>query len=870
MGFGVGVVGLAGIRHFRRHPWQLALAVMGIALGVALAVGIDVANASVRRAFALSSESVTGRTTHQIVGVLGGGTEGLDESVYRALRGAPDRPRGLALAPFVGGGGVPEEGGGVLQILGVDVFVEGPFRGLVFGAGGPGAERRESDRSPAQALAALLLRPGAAILSAATAARLGVARGGTLRLRLGARRATLVVVELLAPTDDVAQRALDGVAIVDVATAQELTGSVGRLSHIDLIVPGGDAEAGALRWLRQRLPSGLRVAAVAARGGALAQMTRAFDLNLTALSLLGLLVGGFLIYNTMSFSVIQRRRVLSILRTLGVTRGHLARNLLWEALALGLVGSALGLLLGVGLSRRLVRLTARAVTDLYFAVSVTDVPIALGPLARGLGLGVLAAVVSAWPSARDAATTEPDVALHRSALEARARARTPRLALAGGLLIALATAVLLTSGHSVPLGLGAMLALLTGCAGLAPAAVLLGARVASGVLGAWRGTTGRLAARSIAGGLSRTGVATAALALALSVTTGVSLMVVSFRHSVEQWLRATLRADVYISAPSLVSARPDATLPPSLVNRLRDLPGLAATSSSRLVTVETPDGPTMLSAPDLPPGRRLGEEIIKGAPDDVWDRFIGAEGLLASEPFAYKRRVGVGDAVTITTARGPHPFRIAGIYRDYGNDAGALLLSRRTYDRYFDDRLVTALGLYAAPGVPAERLIEAARARLTADDVVLVRSNRALRETSLRVFDRTFEITEVLRLFAIVVACLGVAGALMAVALERGRELGTLRALGATPAQVVELTVLETGVLGALAGLLAVPFGAVLALVLVFVINQRSFGWTMPIVFDLRTLGTAPLLGLGAGIVSGLFPAWRAARTSPAEALREE
>ncbi len=198
------------------------------------------------------------------------------------------------------------------------------------------------------------------------------------------------------------------------------------------------------------------------------------------------------------------------------------------------------------------------------------------------------------------------------------------------------------------------------------------------------------------------------------------------------------------------------------------------------------------------------------------------------------------------------------------------MLSRPTYDRYFDDRAVTALALYGAPGVSPDRLIAEVRARLDADDVVLVRSNQTLREMSLRVFDRTFEITRVLRVFALIVACFGVAGALMAVALERGRELATLRALGATPAQVGEIALLETGVLGALAGVLAVPLGAVLAAVLVFVINQRSFGWTMPILFDARTLVTAPLLGAAAGVVSGLFPAWRAARTSPAEALRDE
>jgi putative ABC transport system permease protein len=866
---GFDLVARAGARHFRRHPLQLGLAILGIGLGVALAVGIDIASASVRRAFALSSEAVTGRATHQITG----GPSGIDEALYRRLRQAPGRPPGIALAPSAGGAAVPEAGGGLLQIVGVDPFVEAPFRPLGFAAADPGAAGGAppgGSLAPA-GTAALLLEPGAAILSEATATRLGVAVGARVPLRLGSRREHVTLVALAVLPGEAARHALDGVAIVDIATAQELTGTIGRIGRIDAILPAESSrESAALRWIEQQLPAGVRIQPVAARAGTLSQLTRAFDLNLTALSLLGLLVGGFLIYNTMSFSVIQRRRLLAILRTLGVTRGQLGRNLLIEALALGIVGSAVGLLVGVLLSRSLVRLTARAVSDLYFAVSVTEVPIAVMPLVRGFGLGVLASVASAWPSARDAARTDPHAAMRRSRGVARARARTPRLAIAGALLAGVSVATLAASRRSVPIALAALLALLTGCAGLAPAAVLAGARLASAVLGAVRGATGRLAARSIAAGLSRTGVATAALALALAVTTGVSLMVVSFRRSVELWLEATLRADVYVSAPSLVSARPDATLPPALVARLRALPGLAGMGSNRVVTIDTPAGPTLLSAPAGPLGKPLGDQIIAGAPTEVWRRFHFDEGLLVSEPYAYKRRVHIGDSVVLSTDRGPHAFRVAGIYRDYGSDAGALMLSRPTYDRYFDDRAVTAMAFFCAPGVSPDRLIAEVRARLDADDVVLVRSNQTLREMSLRVFDRTFEITRVLRVFALIVACFGVAGALMAVALERGRELATLRALGATPAQVGEIALLETGVLGVLAGVLAVPLGALLAAVLVFVINQRSFGWTMPILFDAPTLLTAPLLGAAAGVVSGLFPAWRAARTSPAEALHDE
>ncbi len=229
------LVARAGARHFRRHPLQLGLAILGIGLGVALAVGIDIASASVRRAFALSSEAVTGRATHQITG----GPSGLDEAIYRRLRQALDRPPGIALAPFAGGAAVPEAGGGLLQIIGVDPFVEAPFRPLGFATaetGTAGGSPPGTSLAPASA-AALLTEPGAAMLSEATAARLGAAVGARVPLRLGARRARLTVVALAAPDGEAARRALDGVAIVDIATAQELTGTTGHLGHIDAILP---------------------------------------------------------------------------------------------------------------------------------------------------------------------------------------------------------------------------------------------------------------------------------------------------------------------------------------------------------------------------------------------------------------------------------------------------------------------------------------------------------------------------------------------------------------------------------------------------------------------------------------------------------
>jgi putative ABC transport system permease protein len=344
----------------------------------------------------------------------------------------------------------------------------------------------------------------------------------------------------------------------------------------------------------------------------------------------------------------------------------------------------------------------------------------------------------------------------------------------------------------------------------------------------------------------------------------VSVMVRSFRAAVEVWLGETLHADVYVTAAPLVAARNEARLPRALAERLRALPGVAEVGTARGVTLQGPQGPTFLLALDIARGR--GPRLLAGGAGPFFD----GEGVLVSEPFAYKRRVRVGDRIELQTRAGPRPFAVAGIYRDYGSDAGAVLMHRRTYDRHFDDPYISSVALYAAPGVDVAALVERARAAARPDEQLLVRSNRALRQVTLEVFDRTFEVTAVLRLLALVVAAFGVMSALMALELERTRELGVLRALGFTGQQVAGLVTIETGLLGLVAGLLAVPVGTALAAVLVFVINRRSFGWTMDLALGPAALLLAPLLGLVAGLVGGLYPAALMMRASAAEALRDE
>lgn len=845
---------ISSCRYLRRHPWQTGLAILGIALGVAVVVGIDLANASARRAFRLSAESVSGRATHQIVG----GPAGLPENLYARLRiEAGVRPSAPVVEGYVAAVDFP---GRTFHLLGVDPFADAAFRTYL----GRGGAKDLGD------LAAFMTRPGAALLSSETAAQMGLAAGAQLQLRIGGLRRAVTLVGVIRPGDAMSRQALESLLVTDIATAQELLGLTGRLSRIDLIVPEGAAGRAMLERVRRLLPAGAEVARASARSEVVEQMTRAFNVNLTALSLLALLVGTFLIYNTMTFSVVQRRAAIGLSRALGVTRREIFTLLLAEALVVGILGTALGLLLGVGLARGLVRLVTRTINDLYFVLSVRELTIAPLVLLKGAALGVGATLLASLAPALEATRAAPRAVLSRSAIETRVRRAVPRLAGAGVLFLLGGAALLLVSRTSLGLSYLALFVLMLGFALLTPGAMVALMRLLERPLGALFGMLGRMAARGVVRALSRTAVATAALMIAIAATVGVGIMVASFRETVERWLATTLQADIYVSPPGFVGSRTEAPLDPVLVTRLASTPGVASVATHRGVIVESPGGPTRLVALDIPAARFFTFRFKSGTAAVVWPAFQEGSAVIVSEPYAWRRGVAVGASVELATDRGPRRFAVAGIFYDYASDQGVVIMSRRTYARFWDDRGISALAIRATPGTDVDALIQRLRQAAGGAQEVLIRGNRALREASLEIFDRTFAITAVLRLLATIVAVTGVLSALMALSLERAQEVGVLRAQGLTPGQVWGLITSQTGLIGLVAGLLAIPVGIVLALVLVLVINRRSFGWTLEVDIGAGLLIQAVLLALAAAVLAGVVPAAKMARTPPSLALREE
>ena len=850
----------ASRRHLARHPWQIGLSILGIALGVAVALSIDLATESARRAFELATEAVTGRATHQIVG----GPSSLAEDIYRTLRLGLGVRQAAAVLEF--DVALADRPGETFHLLGVDPFAERPFRPHLADVDASGGTRRDN---PLAMVTNLVARPSTGLISSATARRLGLRRGDTLAVRVAGTTHRITLIGWLEPADRLSARALESLLVTDIATAQELAGARGRLTRIDLIVPDDAGGRALIRRIRDVLPPGAEIVPAGARAEAAASMTHAFTLNLTALSLLALVVGMFLIYNTMTFSVVQRRPLIGMLRALGVTRGEVFTLVMVEALAVGVIGTAVGLLLGLALAHGLLRLVTRTINDLYFVVSVREISVTWAALARSVLLGVGATLVAALAPAAEAGGARPREALSRAGLELQAQRTAPRAAMGGLALLVAGAAALLVPGAGAGWGFAGLFALLMGAALATPVAAVFLLRAMQAPAGRAFGLLGRMAARGIVAALSRTGVATAALMIAVSATIGVGIMIASFREAVVDWLDGSLQADIYVAPPSLIGSRPDATLDPALVRRLAATPGVAGASTSRGGVVRGAAGSVRIVALGLETGRAPGFKFREGRREAVWPAFdTGA--VIVSEPFAYRHGVRAGGTVRLRTDRGERDFPVAGVFYDYGSSAGTVVMSRRTYDRFWDDPAVSALALYVAPGVDVERLMVTLRERAAGGQDVIIRSNRALRDASLEIFDRTFAITAVLRLLIVTVAFVGVLSALMALQLERGREHGILRVLGLTPGQVWGVVTAQTSLMGAVAGLLAVPVGIMLAAVLVFVINRRSFGWTMPLDVAPLILAQGLLLAVAAALLAGLYPAWKMAAASVAEALRDE
>jgi putative ABC transport system permease protein len=831
------LLGRASWRFYQRHPWQLLLAVAGIALGVAVFLGIELANDSARRAFEASSSAASEQTTHRLLPVAGP----LPEARYFELK---TDQRWIASTPVIEAPVLLALAGGQrleMMLEGLDVIEEPSVRGL------SGVRSGDAD------LLRLLTEPLTVVLPQATANAYAIETGDSVEVLAGDNRHEVVVIGTSELGADGQPRLL-----TDIATAQELIGTPGFLTRIDLRLD--EAAAGALS---ANLDPRTVLVPAGAEDQILGELTRAFNTNLTALGLLALVVGMFLIYSTISFTIIQRWRSVAVLRAIGLSRGELMGKLLGEALAIGIAGTLLGLLLGRELSAGLLELVLRTLDDLYFrrALAASEPSSLIYVLSALLGVG--ATVVSALIPAV-AATRRDITSASRSRLERNAHRLARRFALAALPTLLLAGAILAIADRGLWQAFVAIFLVIVAGAMLVPLGTHGLMRFLEAPAARLAGIAGRMAVRGVTDSLSRTGVATAALAIAVATVMSVGLMIASFRASLVDWIDTTITADLYID----VGPELDSGLESSLT-AIEALPEVVGISRMRVARTLAPLGSFNIRA-QAPGPEGYGIELT--APDDVTAEALLDEerSVVVSEPLAYRLGLEPDTALELPTMTGIEAFRVAGIYRDYNTAGSDIVIALDAYRRHFDDQGLSTIGVHLAADADADIATAAIRALFARDRDLRIRSTEFIREISLVVFDRTFQVTEVLRLLSGIVAFLGILSALMALGLEREREFAVLRSLGMSVRQLFVQNLAQTGLLGLTAGLAAAPLGAALAWLLVHVINRRSFGWSMDFIVAPNAVLAGVSMAVAAALPAGIYPAFVGARADMGLAWRDD
>jgi putative ABC transport system permease protein len=847
------------LRHLAHNRLRSAVTILGIALGIAVIIAIQLTNASSVRGFAKALETMAGKTSLEIVSR---GGLGLDELKLRDLGWL--RVYGQ-LSPVIEGDATAKLSSGAsesLRVLGVDILRDRSFRDYNL------LEFAERGKQPSQQeFLNLLIDPHSIILTEKFARRHGLQVGATLEMTFADRAEPYTVRGLL--KDEGAGRTLAGnFALMDIAAAQWAFNRLGRIDRLDLLLHDPQPIDAAEREITERLAAstalqGLQAQRPARRGRQVEKMLEAFHFNLTALSYIALLVGLFLIYNTVSISVITRRAEVGTLRALGVTRKQVLTLFLAEAAALAVVGCSLGLLFGRLLSYGAVRLTATTVNSLYIATAAEPPPLEwrhfLLAFAIGLPLSLLAAAVPALEAARVA----PTAAMRgHDRLESRFRLRklywlAPAVLLACAWWFARQKAV----GGLPVFGYASALAIVFGAALLVPAVLFVVGRLGRRPLAALFNVEGRLANANLAGAIPRVSISVAALAVSLSMMVAIAVMIGSFRETVVYWVEQTLQADLYMRPATRHNIAADAPFSPAAAAIVRAHPAVAAADAFRNFDVPYADGLVTLLFKE-PNDLAAGKAALRSA--------IGRDAVVVSESFALKYDKDVGDAVTLPTPQGTRAFEIVAVYYDYSSDRGIVVMHREAFTRYWGEQLPTSLTVYLKPGANADQVKDELLSQFGEQYRVLIYTNTGIKQEVLRIFESTFSITYALEVIAIFVAILGVASTLLTLILERKRELAMLRLIGADRRQVRKLVMIEAALLGGVSQGIGLVIGLLLSLVLIYVINVQSFGWTIQFHLPVLFLLQATLLIVLATTLSGIYPAKRAAELHAAAEVSEE
>lgn len=835
------------IRPLAREPVRMVLTVLAVALGVAVVLAIDLAGNAATGSFRSSMETLSGDYNLEITA-----TGGVPDAIAGQLATAPFD---FSVSPRIEDFAVVPETRKAVVLLGLDLVGESGALQMKGGEASSAAFEAESASSKDFSLDECIW----------TGNSLGWKTGDRVSLIIGDHEQAYVVRRTY---DDKNEPAV----VMDIAAAQRAVGRAGVVDRILVRAPESETIPSWVAKLSTMFPPGIEIRAAGTGTEENRKMLAAFRWNLKLLSYIALIVGAFLIYNTISVSVVRRRAEIGIARALGASRAKIHLAFVGEAALLGAAGAAIGIPLGRIMASGAVKLMGATVNALYLSSKPGAIELNAVSILTSLAIGVGVAVIAAYAPAKEAAQVSPVEAMARGRKEFQVRVRTTRdfvLALFLAIAAFLASRAPAVGGKPLFGYLATLLVVAAGTLAI-PAAVKSVMQSASMILRK-SGISALLASRSLLGSLRRTSVLVGALATAIAMMTAVGIMVGSFRTTVIQWMEGELPADFYLQPAGSHSVDRHPTISPKLAEELTALPGVEAVDQLRAYEVSFEGIPTTVAAITLGGSKKHGRSnFLSGRPsEEVLAELRDGNMAVVSEPFTYKHHVKRGDTISLHLGASRADFQIADVYYDYGSERGFILMDRNTMKKYLPDEAPSNLAVYVADSSDPGQ-VRAEIEKVASGHRVLISSNADLRHEAVKIFDRTFAITYALEAVAVLVAVMGVAGALLALVIDRKRELGLLRFLGASGAQVRRMILSEAALLGLLANAAGLLLGFALSLILIFVINKQSFGWTIRFHWPVAVLSAAISIIFAATVLAGFYPARIAVRLNPIEVVHEE
>ena len=845
------------LRPLFRQPGRALVIFFAVALGDAAVVAIDLAGDAAAGSFHSSMETLTGKDDFEVTAA-----GGLPEAIVAQLA---QLPYPIDISPRIEDHAMVVATGDTVPLIGVDII----------------AELNHATSTVANATSSEGLRhindPDAIWVTRGV----GKQVGDTVQLLINDQAHNYVVRGLIPASAKMGTEAV----LMDIGAAQMATGKSGRVDRILIKTPNATPDSNSSdfdAWqtrLQHSLPPGVLLNAQGTETAGNRRMLAAFRWNLQMLSGIALLVGAFLIYNAVSVSVVRRRADIGTIRALGASRGAVLGAFLTEAAIFGIVGSLAALPLGRLLAAGAVGMLSTTVNALYVSSSPGVMHISTGSVVLALVAGVGVALLSALAPAREASMVPPTEAMARGRREYEVvvqRKRDALIALVLAVFGALATLAPPIAGKPL-LGYLSALLFVASAAMLTPLVVHMATAAGSNSTSSLSlprrilGVEGLLASRSLGASLRRTSVLVGALATAIAMMTAVGIMVGSFRQTVLTWLDSELPADLYLAPAGAMGGDLHPTIASETADRIANTPGVGSVGKLRAYEIQYQGLPVSLAgASQGKNAPRPTMTFLSGTSSTDVIRELGqGNNAVVSEPFANKHHVKAGDFVTLPLGEQQVKFRVVDIFYDYGHEAGYIVLDWSTLLRYLPNTAPTNLAVYLRPGADLEQT-RAAIQRSIANKSLMMLSNGEIREQAIRVFDQTFAITYAVEAISILVAIGGVSGALISIVMDRKREFGVLRYLGGNRGQIRKLILVEAGLIGLLANILGIALGYVLSLVLVYVINKQSFGWTIQFHWPVAVLLGSLSVVYIATVLAGLFPARLAVRLDPMEVVHEE